>query len=256
MGWHLGWVASARRGPLVLGLLGPVQWRPTADRPRIGPSEGVCRPIPAQDGPRAVVSALAAAAGSLANAAYDRELEAKDLPAGASSTVLATSLSMPLGTRWVTVRGPSAGMVAACSRPRSGDAVGELEWIVSVDATVNRAHRMPPGHAADPPEIEPKGDAEGLGSQALMPRLHHDSPASQPDSTREETSHGLWCQESRSGPQGGDRRHGGRGAARRVRRFRCRRGRCRAPYWRCRSGRWPRCSDVPRAARWGSARSG
>jgi transposase len=41
-----------------------------------------------------------------------------------------------------------------------GDAVGESEWIVSVDATVNRAHQHAAGARRRPAKTQPKGDAE------------------------------------------------------------------------------------------------
>jgi branched-chain amino acid transport system substrate-binding protein len=72
------------------GVLGPVHWWPTADKPRIGPS-GV--EFAAQYQRRtgrepSYPAALAAAAGYLAHAAYDLGLEAEDLPGWAISTML------------------------------------------------------------------------------------------------------------------------------------------------------------------------
>jgi ABC-type branched-subunit amino acid transport system substrate-binding protein len=77
-------------GEAAEGVLGPVQWWPTADRPRIGPS-GVEFAAQYQRrtgrGP-SYLAALAAAAGYLAHAAYDLGLEADDLPGWAISTML------------------------------------------------------------------------------------------------------------------------------------------------------------------------
>ena len=77
-------------GEAAEGVLGPVQWWPTADKPRIGFS-GV--EFAAQYQRRtgrepSYPAALAATAGYLAHAAHDLGLEARDLPGWAISTML------------------------------------------------------------------------------------------------------------------------------------------------------------------------
>lgn len=77
-------------GEAAEGVLGSVQWWPTADKPGIGPS-GV--EFAAQYQRRtgrepSYPAALAATAGYLAHAAYELGLEAKDLPGWAISTML------------------------------------------------------------------------------------------------------------------------------------------------------------------------
>jgi branched-chain amino acid transport system substrate-binding protein len=77
-------------GEAAEGVLGPVHWWPTAERPKIGPS-GTDFAATYQRrtgrGP-SYPGALAAAAGYLANAAHGLGLEAKDLPGWATSTLL------------------------------------------------------------------------------------------------------------------------------------------------------------------------
>jgi hypothetical protein len=58
-------------------------------------------------------------------------------------------------------------MAAAWSRPRASDAVGELEWIVSVDATVNRAHQHAAGARRRPAQEGAKG-----GCRAVLTARH------------------------------------------------------------------------------------
>ena len=77
-------------GEAAEGVLGPVHWWPTADKPRIGPSgvEFAAQFQRRTDGEPSYPAALAAAAGYLAHAAYDLGLESEDLPGWAISTML------------------------------------------------------------------------------------------------------------------------------------------------------------------------
>jgi len=77
-------------GDAAEGVLGPVHWWPTADRPKIGPSgTEFASSYQRRTGRQpSYPGALAAAAGYLAYAAHDLGLEAKDLPGWATSTLL------------------------------------------------------------------------------------------------------------------------------------------------------------------------
>ena len=77
-------------GDAAEGVLGPVHWWPTANRPAIGPSgTEFASAYQRRTGRQpSYPGALAAAAGYLASTAYDLGLGVKDLPGWASSTML------------------------------------------------------------------------------------------------------------------------------------------------------------------------
>jgi ABC-type branched-subunit amino acid transport system substrate-binding protein len=77
-------------GEAAEGVLGPVHWWPTAERPKIGPSgTDFAAAYQRRTGREpSYPGALAAAAGYLAHAAHGLGLEAEDLPGWATSTLL------------------------------------------------------------------------------------------------------------------------------------------------------------------------
>ena len=110
-------------GTAAEGVLGPVHWWPTADRPTIGPSgTAFASSYERRTGRQpSYPGALAAAAGYLASAAHDMGLAVKDVPGWATSTLLGDfeldAAWRQVGHRVTTVQWRGGRMLPLGDRP-------------------------------------------------------------------------------------------------------------------------------------------